>query len=101
MRARFGRWITYTRTRPYDERWLAYQQAIAPRHTWDKKNKTDPGRFGASHPAAPPRRLDLSDHGNGAPFLTSGGHDDQVEAMFQAWFKAVTLWPQPYTSPVW
>ncbi|WP_218018376.1 protoglobin domain-containing protein [Nocardia amikacinitolerans] len=40
------------------------------------------------------------------PFLAAGGHDDdQVEAMYQAWFKAVTLqialWSQPYAVSAW
>ncbi|WP_370012610.1 hypothetical protein [Nocardia cyriacigeorgica] len=40
------------------------------------------------------------------PFLAAGGHaDEQVEAMFQAWFKAVTLqvtlWAQPYAGADW
>ncbi|MBF6428534.1 hypothetical protein IU440_28040 [Nocardia cyriacigeorgica] len=38
--------------------------------------------------------------------MAAGGHDDeQVEAMFQAWFKAVTLqvtlWAQPYAGADW
>ncbi|WP_242908089.1 protoglobin domain-containing protein [Actinomadura terrae] len=40
------------------------------------------------------------------PFLAAGGDgEEQVEAMFQAWFKAVTLqvalWSQPYAGPAW
>ncbi|MFI2458186.1 protoglobin domain-containing protein [Streptomyces sp. NPDC019539] len=39
-------------------------------------------------------------------FLAAGGHsDEQVEAMHQAWFKAVTLqvalWTRPYVTEQW
>jgi hypothetical protein len=41
-----------------------------------------------------------------ATLLATGGHDEeQVEAMFQAWSKSVTLqvalWSQPYAGPSW
>lgn len=40
------------------------------------------------------------------PFLAAGGHsDEQVEAMFQAWFKSVALqvalWSKPYAGTGW
>ena len=40
------------------------------------------------------------------PFLAAGGHNDsEVDAMHQAWFKAVTLqialWSQPYADTAW
>ncbi|MFD9942710.1 protoglobin domain-containing protein [Nonomuraea sp. NPDC059023] len=106
VRARFGRWIIDTCTRPYDQRWLAYQHEIALRHTREKKNHTD--RAG-SVPDIPLRYLIAFIYPITAtirPFLAADGHDDdQVEAMFQAWFKAVTLqialWSQPYAGPAW
>ncbi|MFI6907021.1 protoglobin domain-containing protein [Nonomuraea sp. NPDC050394] len=106
VRARFGRWITDTCTRPHDERWLAYQHEIALRHTREKKNHTDRAD---SVPDIPLRYLIAFIYPITAtirPFLAADGHDDdQVEAMFQAWFKAVTLqialWSQPYAGPAW
>lgn len=106
VRARFERWIIDTCTRPYDERWLAYQQEIALRHTQEKKNKTDQVD---SVPDIPLRYLIAFIYPITTtirPFLAAGGHDDeQVEAMFQAWFKSVTLqialWSQPYAGPAW
>lgn len=106
VRARFARWIIDTCTRPYDERWLAYQQEIALRHTQDKKNKTDQVD---SVPDISLRYLIAFIYPITTtirPFLAAGGHDDeQVEAMFQAWFKSVTLqialWSQPYAGPAW
>jgi hypothetical protein len=40
------------------------------------------------------------------PFLAAGGHsEEQVEAMFQAWFKSITLqvalWTRPYLTEGW
>lgn len=38
-------------------------------------------------------------------FLEEGATDDDVEAMHQAWFKAVTLtlvlWTRPYAGDLW
>ncbi|MEV4890812.1 protoglobin domain-containing protein [Nonomuraea sp. NPDC055795] len=106
VRARFGRWIIDTCTRPYDQRWLAYQHEIALRHTREKKNHTDGA---GSVPDIPLRYLIAFIYPITAtirPFLAADGHDEeQVEAMFQAWFKAVTLqialWSQPYAGPAW
>ncbi|WP_253815613.1 protoglobin domain-containing protein [Nocardia amikacinitolerans] len=106
VRARFGRWIIDTCTRPYDEQWLAYQQEIALRHTSEKKNQTDQAD---SVPHIPLRYLIAFIYPITAtirPFLAARGHDDgQVEAMYQAWFKAVTLqialWSQPYAGSAW
>jgi hypothetical protein len=106
VRARFGRWIVDTCTRPYDERWLAYQQEIALRHTAPGKNQTD---HADSVPHIPLRYIIAFVYPITAtirPFLAAGGHDEQqVDAMFQAWFKAVTLqvalWSQPYAGRAW
>lgn len=106
VRPRFGQWILDTCTRPYDERWLAYQNEIALRHTRDKKNHTD----GAESVAYVPLRYLIAFiypiTATIRPFLAAGGHDEkQVEAMFHAWFKSVTLqialWSQPYAEPSW
>ena len=106
VRARFARWIADTCTRPYDERWLAYQQEIALRHTEPHKNQTDDAD---SVPHIPLRYLVAFIYPITAtirPFLAAAGHPDhEVEAMYQAWSKAVTLqvalWSQPYAGRAW
>ena len=57
-------------------------------------------------PAAVHGRLHLSDHGHGARLPGQGGRPTaEVDAMHQAWFKAVTLsvalWSQPYADADW
>jgi hypothetical protein len=104
VRVRFGRWILDTCTRPYDQAWLDYQQEIALRHTAAKKNQTDNV---TSVPMIPLRYLVAFIYPITAtmrPFLAKKGHDaKQVDEMYQAWCKAVTLqvalWAQPYAGP--
>ncbi|MFI6151970.1 protoglobin domain-containing protein [Kitasatospora sp. NPDC051170] len=106
VRRRFGQWITDTCTRPYDARWLAQQEEIALRHTSAKKNATDGVR---SVPHVPLRYLIAFIYPITAtmrPFLAAKGHaEEEVEAMHQAWFKAVTLqvalWARPYAGAAW
>lgn len=107
VRERFGKWIADVCTRPYDEQWLAYQEEIARRHHPEGKNRTD-GVASAS-PHVPLRHLvglivpitvTIRD------FLAAGGAPaEEVEAMYQAWFKAVTLsvvlWARPYSPDLW
>ena len=103
VRARFGQWIRDTCARTYDDAWLAYQHEIALRHTRAKKNVTD-DVDAASH--VPLRFLVALIYPISAtvrPFLSAQGHSqDQVEAMWQAWFKAVTLqvalWTRAYAD---
>ncbi|OBB58708.1 protogloblin ApPgb [Mycobacterium sp. 852013-51886_SCH5428379] len=106
VRARFAQWILDTCNRPYDAQWLAYQQEIALRHTALKKNRTD---HAESVPLIPLRHLIAFIYPITAtvrPFLAVGGRsDDEVDAMYQAWCKAVTLqvalWSQPYAGAAW
>lgn len=106
VRSRFGQWILDTCNRAFDEQWLAYQHEIALRHTDIKKNQVD---HAASVPEIPLRYLIAFIYPITATmrqFLANGGHSDsQVDAMHQAWFKAVTLqialWAQPYTPSSW
>ncbi|MDI3213279.1 protoglobin domain-containing protein [Arthrobacter sp. AL12] len=105
VRARFAQWIVDTCSRERDQQWLDYQHEIALRHTAAKKNLTD----GVSSTASEihlryiiafivPLTVTIR------PFLAGQGADDEVEAMYQAWFKSVTLtaalWAEPY-SPSW
>lgn len=103
VRKRFGQWILDLCTKPYDQTWLDYQHEIALRHHTTKKNKTD------GVEAAPiihyrylvafifPITATIKG------FLAKKGHSaEAVEAMFAAWFKAVTLtvilWTYPYIN---
>ena len=107
VRARFGQWVHDLCRRDWDQAWLDYQEEIALRHTEAKKNRTDEAE-GA--PAEIPLRYLIAFiypiTATVREFLASKGHDEaQVEAMHQAWFKAVTLsvvlWSRPYAERHW
>jgi Protoglobin len=106
VRVRFGQWIRDLCERPWDQAWLDYQEEIALRHTPAKKNETDaveapeliPLRYMVAF--VYPITATIRD------FLAKKGHSDQeVDAMHQAWFKAVTLsvalWSRPYAGDAW
>lgn len=103
VRERFGQWIRDTCTRTYDDEWLAYQHEIALRHTRARKNATDSV---SAAPVVPLRYLVALIYPISAtvrPFLAADGQDEaEVEVMWQAWFKAVTLqvalWTRAYTD---
>lgn len=102
VRARFARWIVDLCTRDRDQAWLDYQHEIGLRHTSAKKNKTDQVTSTASEirlryviAFVVPLTITIR------PFLAEGITDaDELEATYQAWFKAVTLtaalWAEPY-----
>jgi hypothetical protein len=103
VRARFNQWIIDLCTKPYDQAWLNYQHEIALRHHSTKKNKTD----GADTvPIVHYRYMTAFIYPITATikgFLTKKGHNTEtVEAMYSAWFKAVTLtvilWTYPYIN---
>ncbi|WP_322512354.1 protoglobin domain-containing protein [Chloroflexus sp.] len=101
VRRRFGQWILDTCRRPYDQAWLDYAHEIGLRHHRSKKNKTD-------HVVAVPhihfRYMVAFIYPITAtikPFLAKKGHSaEEVEGMYQAWFKSVVmqvaLWSAPY-----
>lgn len=101
VRQRFGQWILDLCRRDYDQNWLNYQHEIALRHHSSKKNKTDGVE---SVPIIHARYLIAFIFPITATikgFLAKKGHSaEQVEAMYAAWFKAVTLtallWCEPY-----
>jgi Protoglobin len=102
VRRRFGRWILDTARATYDQAWLDYQHEIGLRHTRrGKKNQTD-GADAADHiPLRYVLALLVPVTTTLKPFLAEGGATpDEVEAMHQAWVKAVLLsvilWSQPY-----
>ena len=104
VRERFKQWIFDTCRRPYDQEWLDYQQEIALRHTRAKKNQTDGAYTTPDH--IPLRYVIAFIYPITATiksFLANKGHSsEEVEKMFQAWFKSVvlqvTLWSYPYAK---
>ena len=103
VRRRFGRWILDTARAEYDQAWLDYQYEIGLRHTRGKKNQTD-GAGAADHiPLRYLLALLVPITTTLKPFLAEGGADPaEVEAMHQAWVKAVLLqvilWSHPYVG---
>ena len=101
VRRRFGRWILDTARAEFDQAWLDYQHEIGVRHTRNGKNRTD-GVQAADHiPLRYVLALLIPITTTLKPFLADGGATaDEVEAMHQAWVKAVLLqvilWSQPY-----
>lgn len=104
VRERFKQWILDTCRRSYDQEWLDYQQEIALRHTRAKKNQTD-GAY--ETPEHVPLRYMLSFiypiTATIRSFLANKGHgSEEVEKMYDAWFKSVvlqvTLWSCPYAK---
>jgi len=101
VRGRFGQWIRDTCQRPHDQAWLDYQHEIGLRHTPAKKNLTDSVQAADHVPMRYLLALIYPISATVRPFLAKKGHnEEQVEAMWQAWFKAVvlqvTLWSRPY-----
>lgn len=92
VRKRFAQWILDTCNRPYDQDWLNYQQEIGLRHTYAKKNQTDQveaaTHIGMRYMIAFIYPITATIK----PFLSNKGHSaENVENMYQAWFKSITL----------
>ena len=101
VRRRFGRWILDTARAEYDQAWLDYQHEIGLRHHRTGKNRTDGARAADHIPLRYVLALLVPITTTLKPFLAAGGADgDEVEAMHQAWVKAVLLqvilWSHPY-----
>jgi hypothetical protein len=101
VRRRFGRWILDTARADYDRAWLDYQHEIGRRHTRGGKNRTDGARAADHIPLRYVLALLVPVTTTLKPFLANGGADaEEVEAMHQAWVKAVLLqvilWSHPY-----
>jgi len=103
VKARFGQWILDLCQKPYDQNWLNYQHEIAKRHHSTKKNKTDNVD---TVPIIHYRYMTAFIYPITATiksFLANKGHSQaDVDAMHNAWFKAVTLtvilWTHPYIN---
>jgi Protoglobin len=101
VRRRFGRWILDTARADYDQAWLDYQHEIGLRHHRSGKNRTDGARAADHIPLRYVLALLVPITTTLKPFLAGGGATpDEVEAMHQAWVKAVLLqvilWSHPY-----
>jgi len=101
VKRRFVQWVTDACTRPHDQAWLDYQEEIGLRHTPAKKNRTD----GTHTPNVVPLRYLVSFVGpvvlSVRRFLDGHGFSEaEIDAMCQAWTKAVllhvVLWSRPY-----
>jgi Protoglobin len=101
VRRRFGRWILDTARAEFDQAWLDYQHEIGLRHHRSGKNRTDGARAADHIPLRYILALLVPITTTLRPFLAGGGAaPDEVEAMHQAWVKAVLLqvilWSHPY-----
>lgn len=103
VRARFGQWIQDVCQRPHDQDWLNYQHEIAKRHHSVKKNVTDGVdsvpiiHYRYMTAFIFPITVTIKS------FLGHQGHTPaEVESMYNAWFKAITLsvilWTYPYIN---
>lgn len=103
VRQRFGQWIMDLCKKDYNQDWLNYQHEIGLRHHSSKKNVTDGAQ---AVPIIHYRYMVAFIYPITATirsFLAKKGHSAQeVDAMHQAWFKAVTLtvilWTHPYIT---
>jgi hypothetical protein len=103
VRQRFAQWILDTCYKEYDQTWLNYQYEIGLRHHTSKKNKTDGVHavpiINFRYIVAFIFPITFTIKG----FLAKKGHNnDEVEKMYTAWFKAITLtatlWCYPYVK---
>jgi hypothetical protein len=106
VRARFGQWILDTCRRPWDRAWLDYQEEIGLRHHRTRKNQTDAVDAVDQTPLRHIVAFVYPITATMRPFLEKGGaSESEVNAMHQAWFKAVTLqvalWSRPYAGAAW
>lgn len=111
VRGRFGRWIADLCLREHDATWLAYQDEIARRHHPSGKNLTDgvdspSGHVPLRHLLALIVPITVTIRGFLETGVREGATDEAgVEAMYQAWLKAVTLsaalWARPYSPDLW
>lgn len=107
VRGRFGQWIADVCNHEHDAAWLAYQDEIARRHHTSGKNATDHVTSPATH--VPMRHLValiVPITVTVRAFLAAAATDAaELDAMHQAWFKAVTLstvlWTRPYSPDLW
>ncbi|MFN3995238.1 MAG: protoglobin domain-containing protein [bacterium] len=103
VRKRFGQWIRDLTKGDYDQNWLNYQYEIAIRHHKSKKNKTDNVNSVEHIPLRYLIAFIFPITFTIKPFLAKKGNTaEEVEKMYNAWFKAVVLsvilWSYPYAK---
>jgi len=103
VRKRFGQWILDICFRKYDRNWLNYQYEIGLRHHRSKKNKTDNVNSVEHIPLRYMIAFIYPISATIKPFLAKKVNEpEEVEKMFNAWFKAVVLsvalWSIPYAK---
>ncbi len=103
VRKRFGQWILDTCFRKFDREWLNYQYEIGLRHHRTKKNKTDKVNSVEHIPLRYMVAFIYPITATIKNFLARGGASaEEVEKMYNAWFKAVVLsvalWSMPYAK---
>lgn len=101
VRERFGQWIRDTCNPPYDQDWLNYQFEMGRRHHRMKKNQADEADAVAHIDLRYLIAFVYPITATIREFLTNSDHtDEEVDAMYHAWFKSivlqVTLWSYPY-----
>jgi protoglobin len=103
VKKRFVQWVLDACFRPHDQVWLDYQEAIALRHTPEKKNRTD----NAQTPPLVPLRYMIAFvpvvvHSSRKFFVEAGVEGEELQRLSEAWAKAVqlqmVLWSRPYTK---
>jgi Protoglobin. len=103
VRKRFGQWILDTCFRKFDREWLDYQYEIGLRHHRTKKNKTDRVNSVEHIPLRYMVAFIYPITATIKNFLAKGGASaEEVDKMYNAWFKAVVLsvalWSMPYAK---
>ncbi|MEN3015681.1 MAG: protoglobin domain-containing protein [bacterium] len=103
VRKRFGQWIIDLTNAEYDQNWLNYQYEISIRHHKKKKNQTDNVNSVEHVPLRYMIAFIFPITFTIKPFLAKKSHtSEEVEKMYNAWFKAVVLsvvlWSYPYAN---
>jgi hypothetical protein len=101
VRERFAQWIQDTCDTPYDQDWLDYQFEVGQRHHRSKKNQADDADAVPNIDLRYVLAFVFPITATIRDFLSNGDHtDEEVDAMYHAWFKAVvlqvTIWSYPY-----
>lgn len=103
VRSRFEQWIVDTCEKPRDQDRLDYQYEIGLHHHRTKKNETDDAEAASNVELRYLIALIYPITATIRRVLRTGNHtDEEVDRMYHAWFKAVTLqvalWARPYAK---
>lgn len=103
VKLKFGQWIRDLTKAEYDQDWTNYQYEIALRHHKNKKNKIDNVNSVDHIPLRYLITFIFPITFTIKSFLSNKGYSqEEVEKMYNAWFKAVVLtvvlWSYPYAK---